>query len=597
METINTYYEDYYKLLEFVEENRSTLFCPDNSAILVQVFSGRCDPAFLSSVSAEISRLTPHVHILGTTTSGEIMDGQVTGLKTVLSYSIFRHTTVACSAFPKNGQDDFELGRQIATKLGNDSARVLILFANGQSVNPEELLVGVQSVYPSLPVAGGNAGNNSLAAPSLLVCGSQIVGNGVVAASLQGDLQVHVHSHLGWQPIGKEMTVTKIIGRRVYTIDDIPAYQVYRKYLGLSETDKFINALEYPLLVKRHGILTARTPNRRYVDDSLGFVAELQEGEKVRFSFGDIGIISEAVVDLCQRIRQWPVESIFVYSCECRRGFLQELSKIETEPLQEIAPTAGFFTQGEFFHVGQTNQFFNATMTVLVLSESTRKDAGQPMCPNRHREPSKSALFYEDNVVKRNTGMLKALTHLVNTVTAELVNSNERLQFISLHDSLTGLYNRAFFEQEMKRLDALSGQVGVIVCDLDFLKLINDFFGHDVGDKTLREAAEVIAKACPVESIVSRIGGDEFAILLPNAEISLISTICDQITSEAANRRQRSPEKLLYISVGHSVKVGNKSMLEVFKLADKNMYRHKMADKGQVRQEIIHYLGETNGEY
>lgn len=584
MKTINTFYEDYTSLSEFVKKNKAILLNPNRSAILVQIFSGRCDSAFLANMSEEINQLVPQACVIGTTTSGEIMNGQVSGLKTVLSFSVFNHSSIKAEILPKSG-DDFKLGRVLASKLGGDRARLLILFAAGQSVNAKDMLQGVQSVYPNLPVAGGIAGSNSLTEQSFVICNGQVIDGGVVGVALEGEeLTVNCRSHLGWQPIGKEMTITKANGLRVYTIDNMPAYDVYRKYLGLDERN-FVNVIEYPLITERQGIPTARTPITYYEDGSIQFAAELLEGDRVRFSFGHVGMISEAIVGLCQEIKQKPVESIYVYSCECRRGFLQELSKIETEPLQAIAPTAGFFTFGEFYHAGSTNQLLNATMTVVTLSELDGKIIEPALTEKNQSEVRKS---HQDNVAGRGTGVLKALTHLVNTVTAELVSANAKLKYISLHDSLTGLYNRTFFEQEVKRLSSLDTQVGVIICDLAFLKMLNDVFGHSTGDKALKSAADIITKACPKEAVVARIGGDEFAVLVDNAELTMLEDIRNRILVEAVEARRLDSESLLYLSVGFALKGHDaiKSIAEAIKAADANMYLHKLADKKKVHQEI-----------
>lgn len=600
VETLNTFYDDSIGLSAFVQQHHNKLFAANSRAVLVQIFSGRYEQAFLTQLSAEIHELIPHASIIGTTTSGEIMNGQVSGLRTVLSFSIFNHSTVNCGFFPKSGQDDFELGRSIALKLGSDQSKILILYATGLTINAQEILLGIQSLYPRLPVSGGNAGNNSLTEQSFLICDDQILDSGVVGVVLEGEmLHVTCYSHLAWQPIGKEMTITKVDGLRVYTIDDIPAYEIYRKYLGLDERKNFFNVIEYPLITKRNEIEIARTPHTHYEDDSIRFAAELIKGEKVRLSFGNIERITEAMTSLCKIMKQRSVESIYIYSCESRRGFLQELSTIETEPLQEIAPVAGFFTYGEFFHDGDKNQLLNATMTVVVLSENEFKIRPQlPVTLIKDKEQREICSSYIDNVVKRNIGVLKSLTHLVNTVTAELVAANEQLEYISLHDSLTGLYNRTHFEQKMKYFDSLDVQVGIIVCDLDCLKMLNDVLGHDAGDKILRLASDILSKSCLEDNIIARIGGDEFVILVANAELSLLEDICNRILSEVAKTKSLKSENLLYLSIGYALKGEReaKNMEDAFKQADANMYRNKLASKTKVREDFIRSLIELTGE-
>lgn len=587
METINTYYEDFTSLSKFVESNHHVLFDLEVSDILVQVFSGQNKPDVLLRLSSEILELIPNAKIIGTTTSGEIMNGQVTGLNIAISFTVFHNTMVKTAIFPKQEQHEFDLGKYIASELVSDMAKVLILFATG--LDSDQVLKGIQLVCPTLPVAGGIASDNSHLRPSSVFCGDQTTCCGIVGAILESeDLKVNQFCHLGWQPIGKEMTITKVEGLRVYTIDNIPAYQVYQHYLGLDQIGNFSNVIEYPLVAKRSGVLTARTPHVLYEDDSIGFAGELLEGEKVRLSYGNVGIISEAVSNLCNEIRKQPVESIFIYSCESRRGYLQDLSKIETEPFQEIAPTVGFYTFGEFFHKNAINQLLNATMTILILAEPGCMLKKKPMARIGLNNMGKTGSSTEDYIVARNTGVLKALTHLINKVTEELMTTNEKLKYVSQHDSLSGIYNRTFFEEAMMRLETTDNQVGIIVCDLDFLKLLNDYLGHDYGDKVIRMAANIITNCCHEDDIVARIGGDEFAILIPNGESSILNKISNRIITEAANLRNLDNDNILYLSVGYAFKGqgGSNNMRDAFKKADANMYRYKLTNKSYTERDI-----------
>ncbi|KUK71558.1 MAG: Diguanylate cyclase and metal dependent phosphohydrolase, partial [Clostridiales bacterium 38_11] len=109
----------------------------------------------------------------------------------------------------------------------------------------------------------------------------------------------------------------------------------------------------------------------------------------------------------------------------------------------------------------------------------------------------------------------------------------EQLKYLSFHDPLTGLYNRAYFEEEMRRLG--SGRfspVGVIVCDVDGLKLINDSIGHSKGDDLLIAAANAIGKAFRANDMIARIGGDEFAILIPDGDVTTVENACQRVKKQ-----------------------------------------------------------------
>lgn len=588
MKTYNTYYSGLDDLSVFINEHFEELFNND-PMVLVQVFSGLCEEEILYKLTNEITGLVPHAQIVGTTTSGEIMNGIVSGIKIVLSFTIFQQTNIRNAIVTKDKQSDYELGRIIASQLNSEQAKLLILFATGLTINANELLRGVQAVNSTVPVAGGLAGDNSIMKQCFVFNNNEATDCGVVGVVLEGEsLNVSCYWHLGWQPIGKEMTITKADDLRIYTIDNLPAYTAYQKYLGLDDIGNFLNAVEYPLMVMRHGIKIARIPHVRYDDDSLGLLANITEGEKVRFSYGHVGTILNKIDNLCKQIRSKSVESIYVYTCTSRRGFLQEHSQIETSPLQEIAPTAGFFTYGEFFHSEGKIELLNATMTVVTLAEIDDhvQSAQEPSKIKRFKSLSNTNT---DNVAARNIGVLKTLSHLVNTVTAELVDANKKLQYISLHDALTGLYNRAYFEQEMRKFDNYHGSVGIIVCDIDSLKLVNDILGHDFGDNIIRLAAERLIKACRPDDIVARIGGDEYVILLPDSSVDLLEDICNRISNAANDSNNKSLEELLYLSVGFGLKgrSGEDTMSDAFKIADRSMYRKKLSNSSTIQRSII----------
>ncbi|WP_432666122.1 diguanylate cyclase [Wukongibacter baidiensis] len=170
--------------------------------------------------------------------------------------------------------------------------------------------------------------------------------------------------------------------------------------------------------------------------------------------------------------------------------------------------------------------------------------------------------------------------------------TEEQLRYLSLHDALTGLYNRAYFEQEMKRIGSLRDSwAGVMVCDIDALKLINDTLGHQAGDDLIKKAGSIIKNCIRPSDMLARIGGDEFAILLTNADISVLADINTRIKEAMRNHNSSNPEYILSISVGYAEKKQTSNSIEdVFKEADANMYHDKILKSSNIRKTIIENL-------
>ena len=126
----------------------------------------------------------------------------------------------------------------------------------------------------------------------------------------------------------------------------------------------------------------------------------------------------------------------------------------------------------------------------------------------------------------------------------------------------------------------------VMVLDLDGLKQINDSLGHQAGDLLLKTAAAIIRDAAPAESTVSRIGGDEFAILLTDADLSVVETIRQRIAARVLHYNADHPALPVGISAGIAVATSKPlSMRELFKQADANMYQDKKSRKQNAGKE------------
>ncbi len=172
----------------------------------------------------------------------------------------------------------------------------------------------------------------------------------------------------------------------------------------------------------------------------------------------------------------------------------------------------------------------------------------------------------------------------------------ERLKYLSIHDPLTGLYNRAYFEEELARLDrGRKFPVSVLVADLDGLKKINDQFGHAAGDQVLCQAARLLQSAFRAEDGLARIGGDEFAVLLPEVGRIEAEEVVHRVHCLLGEHNQAFKGPLFNISIGiatcdASGSVGGrttrmedapvpKSLNEAMRLADERMYQDKKRHK------------------
>ncbi|MEK6266536.1 MAG: diguanylate cyclase [Clostridium sp.] len=175
----------------------------------------------------------------------------------------------------------------------------------------------------------------------------------------------------------------------------------------------------------------------------------------------------------------------------------------------------------------------------------------------------------------------------------ELMKRSEEIIYLSHNDKLTGLYNRRFYEDVIKSLDTKENlPISIIMGDVNGLKLTNDGFGHEAGDRLLRKIANILKSECRKNDIVARVGGDEFIIVLPKTNIAETEKIVDRINVKC-NKEEEDPIKPS-VSIGFSTKNHiEQDINNVYKLAEDVMYNKKLMERKSVRGSIISSLRET----
>ncbi len=171
--------------------------------------------------------------------------------------------------------------------------------------------------------------------------------------------------------------------------------------------------------------------------------------------------------------------------------------------------------------------------------------------------------------------------------------TEKEILYISYHDQLTGLYNRRFYEEELKRLDTKRNYpLTIVMGDVNGLKLINDSFGHAMGDELLMKAAVVIKNGCRADDIIARLGGDEFVALLPKTNGEDAELIISRIND--LSRREMVGNIYISISFGYATKSNEEENIqETFKNAEDLMYRNKRSESAGVRGKTIDLVLNT----
>jgi diguanylate cyclase (GGDEF)-like protein len=247
-------------------------------------------------------------------------------------------------------------------------------------------------------------------------------------------------------------------------------------------------------------------------------------------------------------------------------------------------------------NLGRLKQSIERALKESKEAEEKEKRAAELIIANKelvfqNEEKEKRAaelIIANKELVFQNEEKEKRAAELIIT-NKELALKNEEISYISYHDFLTGLYNRIYFEEEKKRLDTPRQlPISIIMGDINGLKLVNDGFGHSKGDEVIIEIARIIKSCCREEDIISRIGGDEFAILLPQTDSKSAQLLCSRIYDACKGDALKG--SLIYpsISLGYATKnIETETMDIMLMAAEESMSKQKLLESRSAHSSII----------
>jgi len=246
----------------------------------------------------------------------------------------------------------------------------------------------------------------------------------------------------------------------------------------------------------------------------------------------------------------------------------------------------------ELFDVSSVNNFITkATYEGVAILED------DIILPTVSEAGSKTILFKADLNRLREDDDLYDITGIAFDYTEEFLKEKQ-LEFISFHDILTGLYNRSYFESVIDELEEKNEMpYGIVIGDMNGLKMVNDTFGHEEGDKLLKTIAVILRESSRKKDLVFRWGGDEFCIVLPGAN----EEVMKEIINSTMYRLENYSGSIIppSISLGHIIRdAGFNSAAEAIREAEEMMYSQKVSQSKVLRENLLQYFRdrlEKNG--
>ena len=514
--------------------------------ILFHIYSGNLDRTAIINVMQQLHIYFPNANIVGTESGGEIKEGRMSPSGTVVSCLVFDSTDIEVHIYDDLARNEKSVGRMIRKDIDArvpENIKAVELLLPGAFMDTLHMYEELQKCDRSVCIFGGYAGNHDADLQNAFVfVNGKIKDNAVIAIMYKGEnFHINAKKSAGWQKLGVPFKITKAEGNVLHEINDIPATEIYKRYLNIETDDNFVsNTNEFPIAAYVDGEELLRHTNQVINGKSLALAGSAVEGWDMYLTYGDPTGIIEEVNKRLKKIYCFDPQVILLYSCYVRKLFWERYADIELIPFQSIAPTAGFNTFGEVLRNMNTGKIMEYNITLLSIAmregkaENLRDENDAPQA--------------DDTILRGQSSLVKRLAQLVSSSTAEIQHAygelrklNEKLDYASKHDALTGILNRGAIEDVISgKIETASEEktnVSVVMMDIDHFKQINDTYGHKKGDAILREVANCLQTW--TDSVkggsVGRWGGEEFMAVLPGYDRKQAVCAAEKIRNKINN--------------------------------------------------------------
>lgn len=532
----------------------------------ISIFTHWNDPALIQAMTDGLSKAFPRAAIAGLTTAGGIEDGQMNTGKTILSFMAFDESPVEVLHY---NMKDLRAVEILETQLTG---------------NVEPFLDAISALPPSVAIFGGGADTDDLNQPSYIFDKEAIMNEGFVIMLFRGTVKVLTRSVLGWQPLGRQVTITAMDGNMVIKELDHIAVNFYEKYLKIDPSVDFDKkTLSFSLVVEKDGVELVRLPMSCHKNGSLVFNIALHVGDKLRMAYGDPNEIINGSRRVLGRIRDFGPQGMLLFSCVVRRYYLKDDVNQILSAYERITPAAGGYTRGEIDRIEGHVYTMNMNLVSAAFREETKDHkrtiadiTGDPS----HME-NDPALNLDDSL-----STVQCLASFITVTSKELSDAYQKLAFVAGHDSLTDLLNRGRIEWVLRHLIEDTNKThhtfSAIMIDIDSFKHINDTYGHSVGDDVLIRLADIMKNGVRPTDYAGRWGGDEFVILLPDTDIDQSEKVADRMRRNFAEADILPDGKAVTASFGVTTSYEGETLESFYRRMDSALYTAKGAGKNQV---------------
>jgi diguanylate cyclase (GGDEF)-like protein len=315
-------------------------------------------------------------------------------------------------------------------------------------------------------------------------------------------------------------------------------------------------------------------------DGSILMSSNIPRGSEVRIAYGDPRRIIEHTKKTEQEVKVFSPQVVSIFNCMGRMLFWGDQADVEVTEISKFITTTGFSALGEILRYKRITLLNNLSIVTVAMRE------GKPI--------PRTDVTIDTVTDDSNMPITARLAIFINTITEELMEKNEQLNEMlhnASHDALTELLNRGAIERIIydtnEKMAGKGKKWHLIMIDVDDFKMVNDNFGHQEGDRTLKSMAKYLSyQIMPLRNVqVGRWGGEEFMILLPEYSDAEAKMIAENIRRDMVNAGGNMAGRIT-ISVGVTSHRKNESVMETIKRVDSLLYRAKSNGKDQVCSDL-----------
>lgn len=526
-------------------------YVPGKQSILISIYTHWNKPETIREMTRLFCAAFPEAEIAGMTTAGGIDHGRMRLRQTVVTIQFFEKSDVhtAIYDFSQEPMEDLgEKARSFCQRQKDLSA--LLLLMTQRCYDFEPFLTALDKLGKDIPICGGYAHTYRNEDGIYVFTKDAILSRGILLVTFSGDVKVMTTSVMGWQPLGRTMTITAIDSPLVIrSLDHKPAAYFYQKYLHSTDFGK--SELLFPLVRSRHQVQLSILPLEHRSDGALQTNVFSHVGDQVQMAYGDPDQVIFSSREALGHIERFAPEGMLLISC--------------------VAP--GGYVNGELIRIDGKTQATNMTLISVCFRE------GEAPLVAATRKPHAPVVLGEA------LSTIQRLATFVTETTKELAETQKQLSFAASHDSFTGLLNRGSIEKMLCRCheDASARQLAfsALMIDLDTFKHINDTFGHAKGDEVIREVASILKHMIRPTDFAGRWGGDEFVILLPGTTPPSALIVASRL--QKAFRRIQLPDRcFLTASIGCTTASPEETEAGFYKRMDDALYLAKEGGRNRI---------------